>query len=106
VNPADRVPRLLIVAGMLLLLAVVAYVINDAQALSRLRRADLRDQQALAAQIQRSAAALRACREEADRIGRVRSELQGQYATILESLKRIEKRLVGTGSVEHGCSGP
>ena len=74
-NRVDRGPLLLIVAGVLLLLAVVAYLISEAEDRFQRREAALRDRQALRAQAQRSIAALKALR------GGERSDRQGQGRT-------------------------
>jgi hypothetical protein len=95
VNRADRGPLLLIVAGALLLLAVVAYVINDAEDNSRWREATLRDRQAIQAQAQRSIGELKALRDESVRTIRDRRGLHDQQEAILKSLARIEKLLEG-----------
>ncbi len=95
-NRADRGPLLLIVAGVLLLLAVVAYLINDAEHNSRRREAAVRDRQAVRAQAQRVMVELKALEEERDRNTRERVELHHQNDAILKSLKRIEK-LLGSG---------
>jgi len=95
VNRADRGTLLLILAGALLLLAVVAYLINDAEDNSRLREAALHHRQTLRAQAQLSIAELKSLEEERDRNNRDRADLHDQNRAILESLKRIEKRLGG-----------
>jgi flagellar biosynthesis/type III secretory pathway M-ring protein FliF/YscJ len=93
VNRADRGPLLLIVAGVLLLLAVVAYLVNDAEDNSRRREAAVHDRQAARVHVQRATAELKALEQERDRNNRDRAELQDQNRAILESLKRIEKLL-------------
>ena len=92
-NRADRGPLLLIVAGILLLLAVVAYVINDAEDESHRREATLRDQQTIQAQAQRSIGELKALRDESVRTIRDGGGLHDQHEAILKSLSRIEKLL-------------
>jgi hypothetical protein len=86
-----------------LLLAVVAYVINDAEEYSRRREAALRDRQALQAQTQRSIVELKALRDESVRTLRDGAELHEQYEAILRSLLRIEKRLEGMAPTGSGC---
>jgi hypothetical protein len=95
VNRADRAPLLLIVAGALLFLAVVAYAINDAQDNALRREATLHGRQALHAQAQRSIMELKALEEERIGISQERAELHKQNEAILESLARIEKLLEG-----------
>jgi hypothetical protein len=102
VNRADRGPLLLIVAGVLLLLAVVAYLINDAEHNSRRREAAVHDRQAIRAQAQRATAELKALEEEKVRNDRERAELHHQNDAILESLKRIEKLLGGSRLTQAG----
>jgi hypothetical protein len=79
----------------LLLLAVVAYVINDAEDNSRWREATLRDRQAIQSQAQRSIGELKALRDESIRTIRDRAELHDKHEAILKSLVRIEKLLEG-----------
>ena len=100
-NRADRGPLLLIVAGVLLLLAVVAYLINDAEDNSRHRAATLRDRKELQAQAQRSIVELRAMREEHARTAQDRAELREQHEVVRRSLDRIEKLLDQMAST--GC---
>ena len=92
-NRVDRGPLLLIVAGVLLLLAVVACLISEAQDRFQRREAALRDRQALRVHAQRSMAELKAFQEESDRTDRARAELHVQNEAILKSLERIEKQL-------------
>ena len=91
-NRVERGPLLLIVAGVLLLLAVVAYLINDAEDQSRRIEATY-ERHALDAQARRSIAEMRALRDENDRIRQDRADIRGQQEEILKSLKRIEKML-------------
>jgi type II secretory pathway component PulM len=100
VNRADRGPLLLIVAGVLLFLAVVAYVINDAEDKSRRTEAALRDRQVIQAQAQRSIVELKALRDESVRTIRDGAELHDQHEAILRSLGRIEKLLEGRAPTE------
>jgi type II secretory pathway component PulM len=93
VNRADRAPLLLIVAGALLLLAVVAYLINDAQGNSQWREAALRGQQALHAQAQHSIVEMKTLEQERTQSSRDRAELHDQNEAILKSLARIQRLL-------------
>jgi hypothetical protein len=102
VNRADRGPLLLIVAGVSLLLAVVAYVINDAEHNSRRRAATLRERQELQAQAQRSIVELKSLRDESVRTIRDGAEIHEQHEAILRSLERIEKLLEATAPTESG----
>ena len=92
-NRVDRGPLLLIVAGVFLLLTVVAYLISDAEDRFQRRKAALRDRQALYAQAQRSMVELKALQEESDRTNRARADLNAQQQSILKSLGRIETML-------------
>lgn len=105
-NRADRGPLLLIVAGVLLLLAVIAYVINDAEDESRRREATRRDQQTIQAQAQRSIGELKALRDESIRTIRDRAEVHDKHEAILKSLARIEKLLEGKAPTQSagGCT--
>jgi hypothetical protein len=94
----------LIVAGVLLLLAVVAYSINDAEGNFLRREAALRGHQAVRAQVQRSTVEMKAFEEESARTIRDRAELHGQHDEIMKSLKRIEKLLEGASPPESGLS--
>ncbi len=62
-NRADRGPLLLIVAGVLLLLSVVTFLINDVEHNSLRRAADIRDRQAVLKQVQRVTVELNTLRE-------------------------------------------
>jgi hypothetical protein len=95
VNRADRAPLLLIVAGALLLLSVIAYLINDAQDNSLRREAALRGPDSLPAQAQHSIVKMKALEEERIQNCRDRAELQEQNEAILKSLARIEGLLEG-----------
>ena len=92
-NRADRGHLLLIVAGVLLVVAIVAYVINDAEDNSRWKEATLRDRQAIQVQAQRSIGELRALRDESIRTIRDSAGVHDQHEAILRSLVRIEKLL-------------
>ncbi len=95
-NRADRSPLLLIVAGALLLVAVVACLINDAEHNSRRREADTRDRRVILAETQRAMAESKALEDERERHDQVRADLHNQNDAILKSLKRIEELLGGS----------
>lgn len=94
-NRFKRGPLVLAIAGIFLTLAVVSYLINDAQDNYQRRAAALRDLQVFRAQVQRSRVEMQAFREESDRNDQDRAELQEQYAAILKALERIERLLEG-----------
>ena len=91
-NRAERGPLLLFFAGVLLLLAVVAYLINDAEDQSREIEASL-ERRALDVQTRRSMAEMRALRDENDRFRQDRANMRDRQEEILKSLGRIEKLL-------------
>jgi hypothetical protein len=97
VNRAERGPLLLFVAGVLLLLAVAAYLINDAEDQSRRIEASF-ERRALDAQTRRSMAELRVLRDENDRMRQDRTDIRDRQEEILKSLSRIEKLLGATMS--------
>ena len=88
-NRAHRGPLLLIVAGVLLLLAVVAYLINDAETHS-FRLESSAERQSLDAQTRRSISEMKTLREMNDRLRSDRQDLLDRNVEILESLSRIE----------------
>jgi hypothetical protein len=102
VNRSDRGPLLLIVAGVLLILAVVAYSINDAEEIYLRREAALRGHQAAGAQTQGPIAELKSLQEESARTIREKTEILGQHDEILKSLKRIERLVEAASSPERG----
>jgi len=105
VNRADRGPLFLIAAGVLMLLAVVAYLINDAEDQSRRMEAAL-ERQALDAQSRRTVSEMRALRGENDRTRRERDRIRAEHVQMLESLDRIEKRLGGASPPATGRGRP
>jgi hypothetical protein len=81
-----------LVAGVLLLVAVVAYLITEAEA--KTRRIKLAfDRQALGVRTRRSIADMRALRSESEWTRRDRARLRDQQAEILKSLETIENLL-------------
>jgi hypothetical protein len=82
-NRIEQGPLLLILSGILLLLAVVAYLINDAE-----------DRVQTKARIERQAQAIN--HDQAERNGylRARADLVNQQQNILDRLKRIEDFLI------------
>jgi hypothetical protein len=76
---------LLIVAGVLLLLSVVAFLINDVEHDPLRRAADMRDRQAVLEQVQRVMVELNALKEERERHDRQRDELRDRNEAVLES---------------------
>jgi ABC-type bacteriocin/lantibiotic exporter with double-glycine peptidase domain len=102
VNRADRGPLLLIVAGVFLLLAVVAFLISDAEDRFQRSEATSRSLEALRVQTQRSIVELKALQEESDLTNRARADLDAQQQSILNSLARIEKLLTERPPTERG----
>ncbi len=92
-NPIDRRPRLLVVAALLLITAVVAYLIHDAEANHQRLAAAGSNLRARDEQSHQSIAELRARSQESLAASQVRAELLGRYERILEVLARIEKSL-------------
>jgi type II secretory pathway component PulM len=93
VNRVDRGPFLLGLAGTLLLLAVVAYLISDAEANLERKESALRTQEALHMQTERAIAECRIHEAENDRIKKDRARLDSQQDAIIKSLRRIEAAL-------------
>ena len=96
-NRVDRGPLLLILAGMLLLLAVVAYLISDAEENLRRAEAVLRGREALRVQQERAIADRKTYQAVSDRMNKERAELLSQQDAIIKSLKRIEESLEAAG---------
>lgn len=97
---ADRGSLLLIVAGVLLLVTVVAYVINAAESEYRRREANFRDRQSIQAETRRSIVELKALRDESNQIHRDKADLYERQEKILKALARIEgllKRMAPAG---------
>lgn len=92
-NRADRGPLLLIIAGILLLLAIVAYSIDHAEESSLRKEAALRGRQTDREPGQRSILESKALQGERARTIRDVADLHGQHDEILKSLKQIEKLL-------------
>lgn len=92
-NRIDRRPRLLVVAVLLLLTAVVAELIRDVEANHQRLQVAESSRRALDEQSRRSFAELRARAEESLATGQDRAELIVQYQRILEALARIERSL-------------
>lgn len=99
-NRVERGPLLLFVAGVLLLLAVVAYLINDAEDQSRQIEASF-ERQALDVQTRHSMAEVRVLRDENDRMRQDRANIRDRQEEILKSLGRIEKLLGSTLASGH-----
>ncbi len=96
-NRVDRGPLLLILAGMLLLLAVVAYLISDVEENLRQAEAVLRGREALRVQQERAIADRNTYQAVNDRMNKERAELLSQQDAIIKSLKRIEELLEAAG---------
>lgn len=92
-NRIDWRPRLLVVAALLLLTAVVADLIHDAEANHQRLQVAESSRRALDEQSRRSIAELRTRAEESLATGQDRAELIVQYQRILEALARIERSL-------------
>ncbi len=91
-NHTHRGSLLLIVAGVLLLLAVVAYLIHDAETHSFHMEASA-ERQSLDAQTRQSIAEMKTLREMNDQMQLERQDLLDRNQEILESLKRFEALL-------------
>jgi hypothetical protein len=98
VKRVDRGPLLLVVAGILLLTAVVAYLISDAEANYQRREAAIRVREAPRALARRSVEP----QEGSDRASKARAELDVQHEAILKSLARIERLLKAMAPAGHG----
>ena len=92
-NRVDRGPLLLILAGILLLLAVVAYLISDAEENLQRKEADLHGREALRVQKEQAIEERKAYQAESNRMNKERAELHSQQDAIIKSLKRIEETL-------------
>ncbi len=92
-NRVDRGPLLLILAGILLLLALVAYLISDAEENLKRKEATLHDREALRVQKEQAIKDLKTYQAESNRINKEQAELLSQQDAIIKSLKRIEKSL-------------
>ena len=101
-NRSDRGPLLLIVAGVLLILAVVAYSIRDAEDGFLRREAALRGYHAVGVQAQGSIVSLKSFRAGSARTIRDRAEILEQHAEILKSLRRIKKLVEAVSPREPG----
>jgi hypothetical protein len=93
VNRVDRGPLLLILAGIFLLLTVVAYLIHEAEESRRRKEADLYGREALRVQRQQAIEDRRSYQAENDRMNKERAELHSQQDAIIKTLKRIEETL-------------
>jgi hypothetical protein len=90
-NRSDQGPVLLAVAGSLLLVAVVAFTIDDADSIMERRTATTRNRELLREQATKSAEDRKLLNAEMDRIGRARTDFSDQQKAIIESLKRLER---------------
>ena len=101
-NRADRGPLLLIVAGVLLLLPIVAYSIHDVEDRSR-RMEEVLEHRTFEAQARRSIGEMRALRDESDPTRPQRDGGCEEHEGILRSLKRIEELLEALPPTRPGC---
>ena len=101
-NRVDRGPLQLILAGVLLMLAVVAYSIRDVEDRSR-RMEELLECRTLEAQARRSIGELRALRDESDPTHPRRDGSSEEREGILRSLERIEGLLEASPPTRPGC---
>jgi cell division protein FtsB len=95
VNRGDQGPVLLAVAGTLLLLAVVAYTIGDADSVAQRRDAFLRTGEALKEQAERLSEDRRILNAEMHRLNNERSTSSSRQEAIMESLSRLERKHLG-----------
>jgi hypothetical protein len=84
---------LLSLAGVLLLLAVVAYLISEAEDTLQRKKSALRSQEALRIQEERAIADRKVYEAENEEIKKERAKLDSQQNVIIKSLKRIEAAL-------------
>ena len=89
-NRVDRSPIWLTLAGALLLIAVIAYLINEAEQNLQQKEAVLRESEALRFQKEQVIQGRIMYQAESDRMNRERAELHSQQDTIIKTLKRIE----------------
>lgn len=101
-NRVDRGPLLLILAGILLLLAVVAYLISDAEEYLQRKEAVLHGREALRVQKVQAIEERKAYQAESNRLKEECVELHSQQDAIIKSLKRIEESLDAVNSTTPG----
>ncbi len=101
-NRVDRGPLLLILAGILLLLAVVAYLISDAEENLQRNEAVLHGREALRVQKEQAIEDRKTYQAQSDRINKERAELHSQQDAIIKALKRIEDSLEAASSTHDG----
>ena len=94
----NRGPLLLVVAGILLITAVVAFLISDIEASFQRRQASIRSREALRVPAPRSLE----LQDESDRASKAGAEINAQHEAILRSLARIEGLLKALAPTGHG----
>ncbi len=97
VNRVDRGQPLLILAGIMLFLAVVAYLISDAEDYLQRKEAALLGREAFRVQKEQAIEDRKTYQADSDRMNKERAELLSQQYAIIESLKRIEESLEAAG---------
>ncbi len=90
-NRGDQGPFLLAVAGTLLLLAVVAYAISDADDIAERREALARSREVFREQTEQLAVDRKALSAEMDRINKASSAFSSQQNALMKVLKRLER---------------
>jgi hypothetical protein len=98
VNRVDRGPLLLILAGIMLFLAVVAYLISDAEENLQRGEAVLYGREALQVQKEQAIEDRKTFEAQSDRMNEERAELHSQQDTIIKALRRIEESLDAIGT--------
>ncbi len=93
-NRVERGPLLLIVAGVLMLMAVVAYAIHDAENWSRRIEMNFA-RRAIDDQTRRSLTEMKTIRDQHARVHLEQQQVERRQAEILERLRRIEAMLEG-----------
>ncbi len=96
-NRVDRGPLLLILAGIMLVLAVVAYLISDAEENLQRSEAVLHGREALRVQKEQAIEDRKTFEAQRDRMTKERAELHSQQDAIIKALKRIEESLDSVG---------
>jgi hypothetical protein len=89
-NQSKRGPAILIVAGMFLLFAIVAYLVGDAESNNERHAAILRETDILRVQNEQSIADRAALHEQTTRFAASRAELCRQKKVTVELLRRVD----------------
>jgi hypothetical protein len=90
-NQSKRGPAVLIVAGIFLLFAIVAYLVGDAESNNERHAAILRETNILRVQNEQSIADRAALHEQTTRFAASRTELCRQKKVTVELLRRLDE---------------